>query len=124
MTFYKAYDSSTPQNYAMVIASTFCFMAVIFFIYDITVDERNQKILGDAARINKIVKQVFPEKIRDRLLQQEQHTREQQYHKIPHGNGKKMSSSLITDDDYAQKNSKPIADLFLETTVFFADIVG
>jgi hypothetical protein len=137
LTFKRAYDSQTPQNFSMVIASTFCFMAVVFFIYDVTVYERNQKILSDAARINNIVKQIFPETIRDRLLLQQQQQRENQ--RMP-TNGKGLNRTASLTDLYSSPNAKnhsmvkshgasnqvqkPLADLFLETTVFFADIVG
>ena len=69
---FDAYDTNTPQIFAMIITSTFCLVAIVFFMYDQMVDSRNQKILGNAARTNAIVKQIFPGKFRERLLNQQQ----------------------------------------------------
>jgi class 3 adenylate cyclase len=102
--------------YAAVVAFTFILVAAVFFIYDLLVQHRNEKIVVTAARSNAIVSSMFPDAIRDRLLQRNELSSK-------HGH---LKSYLLNGDDGASGNLslKPLADLFLETTVLFADISG
>ena len=87
----------------------------MFFIYDMLVQHRNEKIVVTAARSNAIVSSLFPDAIRDRLLQQNE--------MLKRGHLKSyLLNGKDTDDDHLL--SKPLADLFLETTILFADISG
>ena len=88
----------------------------MFFIYDVLVQRRNEKIVVTAARSNAIVSSIFPDAIRDRLLEQNVATSKQGH----------LKSYLLNggSDDAGNQSSKPLADLFLETTVLFADISG
>ena len=99
-------------------AFTFILVAIVFYIYDILVQHRNEKIVVTAARSNAIVSSMFPDTIRDRLLQQN----------IASSKRRHLTSYLLKgedDDDEANcLSSKPLADLFLETTILFADIGG
>ena len=91
-------------------------VAAVFYIYDLLVQQRNEKIVVTAARSNAIVSSMFPDAIRDRLLQQNE-AKSKQGH---------LKSFLVNSEDEKNGNrsSKPLADLFLETTVLFADICG
>jgi class 3 adenylate cyclase len=102
--------------YAAVVAFTFVLVAAVFYIYDLLVQQRNEKIVVTAARSNAIVSSMFPDAIRDRLLQQNE-AKSKQGH---------LKSFLVNSEDEKNGNrsSKPLADLFLETTVLFADICG
>jgi class 3 adenylate cyclase len=102
--------------YAAVVAFTFVLVAVVFFIYDMMVQRRNEKIVVTAARSNAIVSSMFPDAIRDRLLQQ---------NIVPAKKGHLKSYLMDGEgDEVGNMSSKPLADLFLETTVLFADISG
>ena len=102
--------------FAVVVAFTFILVAAVFFIYDLLVQRRNEKIVVTAARSNAIVTSMFPDAIRDRLLHQNEANSK-------HGH---LKSYLINGEDgkCGNQSSKPLADLFLETTVLFADICG
>jgi class 3 adenylate cyclase len=89
------------------------------------VQKRNEKLIASAAKSNAIVTSLFPDNIRERLMGQ------------PDTNTKNSSTyhlkSFLLDvgdskggngEDGARKASRPLADLFLETTVMFADICG
>jgi class 3 adenylate cyclase len=91
-------------------------VAIVFFIYDMLVQRRNEKIIANAARSNAIVSSMFPDAIRDRLLQQNDT-------QSKHG---QLKSFLMNKEGNASGTmlSKPMADLFLETTVLFADVSG
>lgn len=51
--------------YAVLVAFTFVVVAIVFVIYDILVQKRNEKIVVTAARSNAIVSSMFPDAIRD-----------------------------------------------------------
>ena len=91
-------------------------VAAVFFIYDLLVQQRNEKIVNTAARSNAIVSSIFPDAFRDRLLQRNEMSSK-------HGH---LKSYLLNGggDDGSNSSSKPLADLFLETTILFADISG
>jgi class 3 adenylate cyclase len=99
------------------VACTFVLVAIVFAIYDILVHRRNEKIVVTAARSNAIVSSMFPDAIRDRLLQQ---------NGAATGSTKNLKSFLVDGDTDASigATSRPLADLFLETTIMFADICG
>jgi class 3 adenylate cyclase len=100
-------------------------VVVVFFVYDVLVQSpRNAKLVANAARSNAIVTQLFPGKIRDQIIAQKQEEEEQLY-KSKKG-GKANFKSFVAEgvDGLSDINSKPLAELFLETTVMFAYIVG
>ena len=82
------------------------------------VQSRNKKVENVAARSNAIVSSLFPSNVRDRLLAENM-----EVHVL---NGKSGAKSALNgnDKDVGVYKSKPIADLFPETTVLFGDIVG
>ena len=118
--FEESYDSNTPEVFAGVVALTFVLVAVVFLIYDVMVQRRNEKIVDNAARSNAIVTQLFPGKIRDQIIAQNE---EEQLLKKKN---KKASLKSFVDDgkagggDIVDTTSKPLAELFLETTIMFA----
>jgi Adenylate and Guanylate cyclase catalytic domain len=73
-----------------------------------------------AARSNAIVSSLFPTAVRDRLMQEQEHD----------AKTRNLKGFLSDKSDYNSKSkellfqTKPIADLFPETTVIFADIVN
>jgi class 3 adenylate cyclase len=92
-------------------------VAVVFLIYDVLVQFRNEKIVFNAARSNAIVSSMFPDAIRDRLLQENESPKQK-------GSGHLKSYLMTGEGESGDTLSKPLADLFLETTVMFADISG
>ena len=86
---------------------------------------RNEKLIASAAKSNAIVTSLFPDNIRERLIGQNDNiaNKKTPYH---------LKSVLLDGVDGKalqanggnEKTMKPLADLFLETTVMFADICG
>jgi class 3 adenylate cyclase len=99
-------------------------VAVVFFVYDVLVQSRNAKLVANAARSNAIVTQLFPGKIRNQIIAQKQEEEEQLNKRKKGGNANFKSFVADGVDGFSDINSKPLAELFLETTVMFADIVG
>ena len=102
--------------------STFLLVAVAFFIYDLMVQRRNEKIVMNAARSNAIVSSLFPSQIRDRLIGANNEGNAV-IHKSP-TNLKAFLNKKGTGNDNESFDTKPLADLFLEVSVIFAGIVG
>jgi hypothetical protein len=108
---------------ALAVAAVFCLMTAVFCAYDRLVRRRNAKIVDAAARSNAIISSLFPKQVRDRLFA------ENEAHEPSQGKTKlKMESERLLghndDVDESVFKTKPIADLFPETTVLFADIAG
>ena len=107
----------------------FTAVAVTFILYDVFVQRRNNIVLDAATKSHMILSSLFPSNVRDRLYAE----RAQE----GAANGKGGQSTLKTllahdnmggptgeaDADMGYKG-KPIADLFTESTVLFADIAG
>ena len=105
--FRDSHVSKTPKVFAVVIAGTFLLMIAVFVIYDLIVQRRNRVLVLNAARSNAIVTSLFPKNIRDRMVAQEE----------TEGDNRKKGSK-------AGPKGPPIADLYLESTILFADVVG
>eukprot|EP00980_Cylindrotheca_fusiformis_P000323 scaffold78_cov96-Cylindrotheca_fusiformis.AAC.2 len=103
----KTYRTSNPKLYSAVMIAIFAFTSIVFLLYDFFVGRRQRKFMDRIARQDQIVSNVFPGVIRDRLYAREQEAPKQ--------------TGL---HDTVGTGGAPLADLFLETTVVFADIAG
>lgn len=119
-TFRESYNSTTPELFALVVAFTFGLVAVVFFVYDLFVQRRNNRLIMKAAKSNAIVSSMFPSNIRDKLIGNDEDTTQ----KKGKGNLKTFMADNASNGIIDAYTSKPLADLFLETTVMFADISG
>jgi class 3 adenylate cyclase len=133
ISLYRSADfSSETQSSNLIlicifaISTAFVIMGGTFFMYDRFVRRRNTTMVHAAARSNAILSSLFPTQIRDRLFAEKDENDE------PKTFGKNLLSSDAlgkkwdsnNGDDELVYKSKPIADLFPETTILFADIVG
>lgn len=97
--------------FALVVGFTFVLVAIVFFIYDLVAQKANRNLILLAARTSAIVTSLFPEHMRGRLEGQDVNT-------------KTNLKSYLTNGESGNATDAPLADLFLETTCIFADIVG
>lgn len=94
---------------------------MIFLLYDLFVERRNRKLIASAARSNAIVTQLFPGNIRDQVIA------EQEEKQVSKASAKYHLKSFVdgkSDGMEKKEVSQPLAELFLETTIMFADVVG
>ena len=123
--YFERNASKIPAYSAVAIAVIFAFMATTFFIYDRFVQKRNKKVLDAAAKSGAIVSSLFPSTVRDRLFDEPKDDK----------NSSTPSNQMKTflnehgdietgDEDEVVLKTKPIADLFPETSILFADIAG
>jgi len=126
--FEESYRSKLLMRLTVVVAMTFVFMAVTFYMYDWFVQRRNIKVVGAAACFNAIVSSMFPSIVRDRL-----YAENKEKAALADANNKsRLKNFLVSEapdsndeehDDIMYK-TKPITDVFPETTILFADISG
>ncbi|CAB9501720.1 Receptor-type guanylate cyclase gcy [Seminavis robusta] len=122
-TFRELYDTNTPEIFAAVIAVTFALVAVSFFIYDMMQQRRNTNLIHKAAQSNSIVTSLFPDHMRDRLMNQAKQEQSVQQ-KIKSKAAVFLNDGMELTAKSIDINDAPLADLYLETTVLFADISG
>jgi class 3 adenylate cyclase len=106
--------------------AAFFVMGVTFFTYDRFVRNRNSKLVYAAARSNAIISSMFPTQVRDRLFavrDEKKAGKEYIAHKTQLKSMMTSTERETADMDERYKD-KPIADLFLDTSILFADIVG
>eukprot|EP00980_Cylindrotheca_fusiformis_P003246 scaffold735_cov116-Cylindrotheca_fusiformis.AAC.16 len=104
-----SFQTTKPKLYTLVVVAIFFFTSLVFVLYDYFVGRRQRKFMARIKRQDQIVSNVFPAAIRDRLYDDEQKGSKQDNLLDPLGGG---------------AGGAPLADLFLETTVVFADIAG
>ena len=104
-----------------MIAVAFAIVIALFFVYDMFVQRRNEKLIANAARTNALVSSLFPGALRDKVIEQENATSRGH---SGHGNLRAFMSDGKQLPETKGFATAPMADLFLETTIMFADIVG
>eukprot|EP00980_Cylindrotheca_fusiformis_P024218 scaffold11660_cov113-Cylindrotheca_fusiformis.AAC.1 len=117
-----SFQTNNPIIYTVVVVVIFVFTSLVFLLYDFSVGRRQRTVMDRIAKQDRIVSDVFPTAIRDRLY-------ENQAKNMMNGSG-------AGDDDgpfgleetfYGRSSeigSAPLADLFPSVTVVFADLVG
>jgi hypothetical protein len=122
-TFAETYQSSTPAIITFAVAIVFALAILMFFIYDRLVERRQRLVLNKAVQSTAIVSSLFPKNVRDRLLEtanQRDNAPAEQSAAFKNSRLK----SLLGQDGQTEDNAPPIADLFPNCTVMFADISG
>lgn len=108
--FEARYLSDKAIYYTVAVLLIFGFTSMVFILYDFFVGRRQRTVMDRILRQDKIVSNVFPTAIRERLY-----------------DGHKSSSGddLLGPLDFdGNASDAPLADLFPNTTVMFADIAG
>lgn len=131
--FTETYTTATPAILVVAVSSVFLFAIAMFIVYDRLVERRQALVLQKAVQSTAIVSSLFPKNVRERLMQTA-HTKDIKdvksisvfrdkmrpnkgdNHDVETGTG-----VYQLDDD---EDGPPIADLFPNCTVMFADIAG
>jgi hypothetical protein len=131
-------DSNQPIFYAGMGVAIIAATVLVFVLYDCFVRKHQKKLVKSAHKNAALVNSLFPENVRDRMM-----NRDSQDRKAASKKGRRRSrkrpfmaetspSSTVSTFDADRSSpfskeilsSKPIADFFPHTTVLFADIVG
>ena len=118
------YHTNEPVFYTMIAVGIFVFTALVFIGYDKLVSMRQKKVMSTAVQSTTIVSSLFPSNVRDRLM--EGNIDAKPVNKVTGSMFQPTKSRLRTflNDGDSSNDMKPIADLFTDTTVLFADIAG
>jgi len=122
------HTSRTPIYFSLVTVVIFAVTAATFMIYDFWVERRQKIVMKTAMHTTALVSSLFPDTVIDQMMP----TSDNAFSAAD--NQPKRLKSFLNDgkeDDFLllpekgnARLSKPIAELFPETTVYFADISG
>jgi hypothetical protein len=124
--FEQNFATNAPLFYTLIVLSIFFFTILAFFLFDCLVQRRQSSIMNTALRQNALVSSLFPQNIQKQLMA------DIDAEAVKNKTGKAGLRSYLNNEAVeieeasleAGPKSKPIADLFPETTIMFADIAG
>jgi class 3 adenylate cyclase len=133
--------TNEPIYYAVVVAAIFLFTTVVFMVYNCLVERRQRLVLDKAVKSTAVVKSLFPENVRERLYEEtEKALEDNKRSSSKNTSGDKWSNNAAANGNLTKflstgelmeaseaasiRKGSPIADLFPESTVFFADLAG
>ncbi|CAB9501130.1 Receptor-type guanylate cyclase gcy [Seminavis robusta] len=150
--FEAKFHSEDKQKFMAILAAVFSALAIFFFIFVWFVQRRQQKVMSVAVRTNSILSNLFPDNVRDRIMQQAeaQANREMDGDSMTGHDSNSNLKSLLQEPAFVPGmvirksvrgsisgsmrgnpvpgitilQDSPIADLYPDCTVLFADIVG
>ena len=111
------YVTNQPAVFAAIGALIFVFTSIVFITYDVLVARRQRKVMYRAMASGAIVSSLFPEKVRQQLYKENEEKQKKET------NLRQFVKTENPTTDVAEK-PKAIADLFHNTTIFFADLAG
>ena len=138
--FEESYYTQKPLWYALTVLAIFVLTSALFCLFDGTMTRQHNHVKATAKKQNAIVSSLFPKSIQAKVMQQMEadNNRLSKTGKAGLKNflfdtniygdvGSKELNAAEESADGPPKRldkSKPIADLFPETTIMFADIAG
>jgi hypothetical protein len=148
--FYVEYSTNDPIYFMAGAILIFVFTSAVFWLYDYTVQRRQRVVLNKAERSGAIVSSLFPaqvqEQLADAVIQKEnvEDSSKNNKNKLLSSSGSthikatprpSVKNYLEQGDDNNNnstnnnsririRSSPPIAELYENTTIFFADLVG
>jgi class 3 adenylate cyclase len=128
LKFEKSKNTVRPIIIFSVIIVIFLLTSMAFLLFDCLVTRRQNKLLDTALRQNAIVNSLFPKNVQKKLMEEADATLEAAERQRT--NKRRNLSTFLNDDQRSHErkadpfDSKPIADLFPNTTIMFADISG
>jgi hypothetical protein len=135
-TFFTV-DSPLLVNFTVGIACGILAIMIVFRWLDRSSMEGSNKVITAALKANSILTSLFPKIVRDRMIAEKQLANAQLTRKSTKASNSIMAEMIQgaasvagVDEEVSEfgdglvHREKPIADLFPETTIMFADIAG
>lgn len=66
--FEDDYKTNAPVIFACVVAGTFLLIGFMYFLYDLSVTRRNEKMISNAVKTNAVLDTLVPARMRDRIM--------------------------------------------------------
>jgi class 3 adenylate cyclase len=123
----EALTTNNPFIFASIAVVIFLLTSLVFFLYDRKVERRQETVLSSAKRTTKIVSSLFPSTVRDKLYPvPERPVRRNSLDAFMPGKLQSSHRNLTSSTECSTSSivCSPIADLYPDTTVLFADIAG
>lgn len=142
-------EESAAAIWTSIVVLVILFAGFVFFAYDYAVQRRMMKTMNSAAKTNAVLASLFPTEVRDRLVGKKPKSGQDRCDTddsipmdipIPESTKYRLKNYLAGVDNAAipasdekvqeaiagidMHDTKPIAELFPNTTVMFADIAG
>ena len=113
--------SNTPIVITVSVAIVFLFTVLMFFAYDRLVERRQRILMDKARRTHQIVASLFPKNIREQILNDNGEIHQGGLLGAKNNLKSFVRSGMSENQVFGQM---PIADMYPEATVLFADISG
>ena len=105
--------TNKPVIFAVVVGAVFLFTSIIFVIYNILVERRQQIVVERAVKSSAVVSSLFPEQIKEQIINNSAPNPTKDQQKIWNNDGKKKELN-------GQPKARPMASKYPETTIMFA----
>jgi class 3 adenylate cyclase len=115
------YVNNAPIVLTVVILSIFLFTSFVFVMYTVAVQRRQDVVMDRAVASSAIVSSLFPSQVRDQIYEETKKTDAKQ---TWFNQGEKGGEFNTEDADAGVVSTRPIAQLFENTTIMFADMAG
>ena len=125
--FKNLYVTDAPWVYSGAVICVFFFAASVFACYDQSLHRKQEKLLEAAQKTSAIVAEIFPKNVQKRIIEEKEQRSSMHASRSSGLAPKSELKNLIGRDEKNNTENykgKPIADLFPEVTIMFADIVG
>jgi Adenylate and Guanylate cyclase catalytic domain len=132
----ESFLTSSPIIFALSIVGIFCFTAFVFAVYNKVIQRRQNKVMSALRVTSKVVLSLFPANVLDRLIKEAEANTDDNNATTTNrlkaafaSRTQKAKLQSFLDDDKGDEShvifkSKPIADLYPNATVMYADIAG
>jgi class 3 adenylate cyclase len=115
----NAFVTDDARMSSFVVLCVFIFTSVVFVLYTLAVARRQRVVMDRAVASSAIVSSLFPSQVRDQIYRESEISAEK---KNSHAHRRKDNFS--TEETEETADSRPIASVFENTTILFADMVG
>lgn len=142
MLLLLGYITNNPIIYAIIVLAIFIGTALVFILYQFSVEHRQTVVMKTATNANAIVANLFPKEIQERMIQDAE-DRKLETDKLKNKDTNKKNAfgargakvqleNFLADGETSQAlgvvtkpfATKPIAELYPATTIMMADICG
>ncbi|CAB9513648.1 Receptor-type guanylate cyclase gcy [Seminavis robusta] len=132
---HDAHINDQPIYYMCAVFGIFLFTLLCFILYDCLVEHRQRKVVRTAQNSEKIVSSLFPKAFRDMMYAENNH-KEKKQRSSSTGSSVPFRTSKTAEERLEEvlqgqsqvgesiANTPPMAELYPNCTVFFADVAG
>ena len=118
--FIENWQTNKAGLYTTLVVSVFFFTGLVFLLYDILVQVRQNKVMETAETTTAIVSSLFPAGFQERMMAEAKAKENAKSKGLPHTMAEYATNGDDDDQYDVSKTSTPLASLFPECTIMFA----